>query len=373
MSRFTDIIARPRVATGLPPLPAINWGLVGQAAPIPITISNHRPEAKLPKADIAVLTWTEEEWSAFDNVFLHSSTSLNSTSSAFKSKWLLYSRGAPAGSSDNKLWGYFQLVKIQGQGGASFDVLLFKSDTHLAHPPWIAGLTNMVDAILADAQPQRIYSIGTAGGANGGQNLGDVPLTNAARLQATLHDNTGVTYNNQTVTCTSWFPDTTTLLPAVQAKLFYPLSQVATRTELQQVLQDAQNSKEGKSLKPFTLDDLLNSALEPANLSSPKALVLKDTPLLTTDTYYIAPSNTPYAALEMDDAVVAHTAQQQGIAFAFVRNISDTLVPSTTPSGVAIGDQARQAWSSAVYDRFGIYTSLNGALAAWATIAGAKS
>jgi hypothetical protein len=230
----------------------------------------------------------------------------------------------------------------------------------------------MVGAILADAQPSRIYSIGTAGGANGTQRLGDVAITNSARIVLTLSENTSVNYNNQTFTCTDWFPNTD-LVPQVQTDLFLPLSGIATQQKLQSVLQQTQNSSEGKALKPFTLADLLNPALDPANLGSPKAVSFPGIPLLTTDTYYIAPSDTPYAALEMDDAVIAYVAGQNNVHYAFVRNISDPLIPAETPSGQEIPAAARKDWSSAIYDQFGLYTSFNGALAAWATIAGSDA
>jgi hypothetical protein len=71
----------------------------------------------------------------------------------------------------------------------------------------------------------------------------------------------------------------------------------------------------------------------------------------------------------MDDAVVGYAANLEKIDFVFVRNISDTLVPVETPTNQAIPDPARRAWSSAVYNAYGMFTSFNGALAAWAAIA----
>jgi hypothetical protein len=372
MSRYLDIHTRSTVLAEPSTLPVVDWSQVGQSAPVLIPIPSRSPTDPLPKADIVILTWTENEWTAFDHVFLRSTTTQPESSQALTSKWSLYSRQAPSSSASNRLWGYFQLVRIAGAGQASFTVMLFKCDAHLAHPPWISGLAEIVGTIIAEAQPSRIYSIGTAGGANGSQRLGDVAITNAAKIQLTLSENTGVDYNNQTFTCTGWFPNTD-LVPQVQADLFLPLSGIATQQELQKVLQQTQNSSSGRALASFTLSDLLNPALDPANLGSPKAVSYPGIPLLTTDTYYIAPSDTPYAALEMDDAVIAYVAGQNNIHFAFVRNISDTLIPSETPSGQEIPAAARKDWSSAIYDHFGLYTSFNGALAAWATIAGSSS
>lgn len=371
MSRYTDIIATTS-RVHRTELPAITWSKIGgQTAPIPLTHPYSGPNAPLPKADIVILTWTSAEWLALDHVFLNGGTPNIPAAKTLESQWHLYSQGAPASSAENRLWGYYQLVSVQGNG-RKFTVLLFKSDSHLAHPPWITGLATLVSAILAEAKPERIYSIGTAGGANNTEKLGDVVITNAAHLQVTVKDNTGINYNNQTFACTNWFP-ATDLLSAVQTGLFFPLSQVVNPTSLAAALQDAaaDYTKQTKLAFSFTLNDLLNGALE--NLNSPRAIPLSGVPLLTTDNYYIAPGNTPYAALEMDDAVIAHVAAQKNVDFVFVRNISDTLVPAQTAGGQAIPAEARDSWSSAIYDRFGLYTSFNGALATWATIAAAKS
>jgi hypothetical protein len=114
----------------------------------------------------------------------------------------------------------------------------------------------------------------------------------------------------------------------------------------------------------------MNGPIEPQNLGTPKAVGFQGTPLLTTDTYFIAPGNSPgYAALEMDDAVIAAAALRLGVPFAFIRNISDAVIANQDLAGAPIAEAAREAWSSAQYDHFGVYSSFNGALAAWATLA----
>ena len=128
-----------------------------------------------------------------------------------------------------------------------------------------------------------------------------------------------------------------------------------------------------KASAPFTLADLLNNGLNPSNLGTATATPMKGVPILTTDSYYIAPGNTPYAALEMDDAVIAYAAGLQKVNFAFVRNISDPMVPAVAGNGAPIPDEIREDWSSAIYTNFGLYSSFNGALTAWATIAASTS
>jgi hypothetical protein len=71
----------------------------------------------------------------------------------------------------------------------------------------------------------------------------------------------------------------------------------------------------------------------------------------------------------MDDGVVAAAAAALSIPFAFIRNISDAVIVTTDHAGRPIPSDAREAWSSEQYDHFGVYSSFNGALAAWATLA----
>ena len=70
-----------------------------------------------------------------------------------------------------------------------------------------------------------------------------------------------------------------------------------------------------------------------------------------------------YAAIEMDDAVIGKVCAAAGVAFGFIRNISDPVQNAARPARVQ-GD-----WGSAVYDAYGFYTSYNGAVAAWAVLA----
>jgi nucleoside phosphorylase len=372
-SRFNDIATRTDWARRID-LPQIDWSKVsGQTGPTPLDVAYGGAEAPLPRADVVILTWTSAEWQALDHVFLACATSNAPAPGDLESQWHLYSRNAPASSHEDKLWGYYRLVKVAGKA-RSFTVMLFKAGAHLAHWPWLSGLVSMVNAILSEAQPSRIYSIGTAGGANDSENLGDVVITNAARLQVKLPENAKIDYNNQTFTCADWFP-AMDLVSAVQSKLLFPLNQVVTTASLETAREAAASDYQERTRQSFpcTVADLLNPALDPRNLGSPKARSKKGVPILTTDYYYIAPANSNYAALEMDDAVVAHTAVLKNTRYAFIRNISDTVVPAQTASGRPIPAEARDSWSSAIYEKFGLYTSFNSAVVAWATIASAES
>jgi len=369
VSRFTDFRAATPVSTLPSVLPPVDWASINAQAPAPVAVNYQGPDAQLPPAEVVVFTWTDHEWSAMDHVFLHGAAQGGSAPSSLVHKWLQYSRSAPGGSSPGgRLWGYYQLIDIQGPDGGKRRVLLMKSNAHLAHPPWLAGLEQMVAAVVSDAQPAHVYSIGTAGGATLSQCLGYVSVTDKGTLQLKVRDNTPSSLNGKTFP-SPWFPNWNLMQKAQQ--LFLPLSKYATLASLQEVLDAAKRGKhEGaQELQPFSLNDLMNAALNPANLRAPQAVNFKGTPLLTTDTYYIAPGDMDYAALEMDDAAVGNAVLQAGKNFVFVRNISDTLVPAETPAHQAIPEKARGAWSSALYDAYGLFTSYNGALAAWALIA----
>lgn len=322
----------------------------------------------LPKADIVVITWTSAEWSALDHVFLNSNTKRYPSSRAFEKDWIQYSHKAPQ-SKFSPLWGYYRMVKIKSAGGKTFDVLLFKSSAHLAHPPWIKGLSEMMTHIIDEARPERIYSIGTAGGSSESENLGDTAITNAGHIKLQKPENDGVDWNNQTFTCKDWFPSFD-LIPDVEKQLLFPLNNVVTNAELAYLL--CKLHKDNPDSKPFGLDDLVNAPLQPLNLHSPKGLNKKDVPLLTTDFYFIASGDeaAQYCVLEMDDTVIGHDAGARDVNYAFVRNVSDTVVPAKTSSGKAIPAGVREDWSGAIYTNFGLYTSFNGALLTWATIAG---
>ena len=91
------------------------------------------------------------------------------------------------------------------------------------------------------------------------------------------------------------------------------------------------------------------------------------TALLTTPTFVVgttAGTYGSYACIEMDDAVLGDVCKAAGVAFGFVRNVSDPVQSAALPA------QVQGSWGSAVYDAYGFYTSFNGALAAWAALVG---
>ncbi|MCG8454720.1 MAG: hypothetical protein MI919_00455 [Holophagales bacterium] len=352
-------------------MPIIDWSRISQQAPTPVALHDPAPTASLPKADIVVITWTSAEWSALDHVFLNSNTVRHHYSHAWESAWHLYNLGAPASDPNYApLWGYYRLVRITNAAGAPVDVLLFKADAHLAYAPWIDGLSQMMTHILEDARPEYVYSIGTAGGTSDSERLGDTVITNAGHLRLEQAENTHVSYNHTTVSCDDWFPSFT-LVSQVEQQLLYPLNHVVNAFELTYLIRRLHQRNVASRL--FGYDDLVNAPLQPQNLTTPRGLNKSNVALLTTDTYFIASGDdsAQYSALEMDDAVIGHVAARHNAKFAFVRNISDPLVPASNRTGsTPIPHDVRKDWSGLIYEDFGLYTSFNGALLTWATIAG---
>jgi nucleoside phosphorylase len=370
MSRYSDVVQLPHSGEPLP-LPVVDWARTGIPGPVPLAVTYSGPNTPLPRADVAVLTWTSAEWSALDHVFLNSVSTRRKTDRDWERSWYLYGLDASRESTDNAgapLWGYYRMIELRTLKAAKLRVLLFKCDAHLAHPPWIQGLTQMVGQILKDAQPAWIYSIGTAGGTREDIRLGDVVITNAAHIQLKNPSNVAASINNQSFTCAGGLPSSE-LLAQAQEELFFRMSNVVSYPALTNAV--SQLHVQAPDSAKFGLDDLLNSALRPEELHVSAARPMPGTPLLTTDFYYIASGTdaTQWAVLEMDDAVIAAVAAQQGVKYAFCRNISDPLVPSVTAKGDLIPDAVRDRWSGLVYEDFGFYTSFNGAVATWAAIA----
>ena len=277
-----------------------------------------------------------------------------------------------ADSNSGALWGSFQLVRITDRSGRPWRVLLFKSNSHLAHSPWSDGLGAMLRHILEDTRADRIYTIGTAGGARASQRLGDSVITNAALLVLGRPQNTSDPDNGSMHRCSTWFP-ATALLADVERALLFKLDQVVTSQSLAELFTQLQvKHLDDPGARELKLDDLLNDAMCPESLAKPRIEALKDVPLLTTDFYYIARGDSAgaYAFLEMDDAIIAREANKAGVRFACVRNISDPVVPERTGEDQRISAAVRADWSGLIYSSFGLFTSYNGALATWATIAG---
>lgn len=374
-NRQLDAQPHPCIYPGdLPPLPVIDWAAVEGKAPTVVDLGKPGKDDPLPKADVVVMTWTNAEWSALDHVFLNSNQERSSKDNSYQQTWHLRSNDQPDNTFN--LWAFYRMVKIKNASGKSLKVLLFKANAHLAYPPYCTGLIEMIKLMLKEARPTYLYSIGTAGGSTLEYRLGDTVVTNAGHIMLEKQENDICNIQGKTIKG-KWFPNMD-LVPGIEKKLLFPLSTVVNNKQLQYMLcQMIYDPQHGNPVwaGTVTVKDLMNAALDPANLTNPKGLNRKGVPLLTTDFYYIShgDNSVQYSCLEMDDALVGLVAQEEKTKFVFVRNISDPVVPDTTLKGKPLSDALREAWSSQIYSRYGLYTSMNGALLTWGMIAGEKT
>jgi nucleoside phosphorylase len=333
-----------------PALPPIDWVRVGQDAPgLPNT-----PAGQMPKASAVVITWAGAEWAAMEHVFCSSGISMpysDRNTGSWKG-WQKYDQNLPKNaSSDWTYWGYYRLVQIAGKS-----VLLFKSNTHLDWPG-PTYLQNMIDIIVAQVQPGLVLSIGTAGGAMTQDHVGTVRAVSAGTLfESGAQPSQWPDYKNL------WKAVGTTLGTPGFGELLFPIP--ATANDLKGIC---------SQFNKFYSTGYQMSELDPNSLTlgDPSPQIDNQTggsiSLLTTSSFVVGTTSgnySKYVCIEMDDAIIARACNAAGTAFGFVRNISDPVQNATLPA------KTQGNWGSAIYNAYGIYTSYNGALAAWAILAG---
>jgi hypothetical protein len=333
-----------------PSLPAIDWTAIGQTAPTLLSSSN---STSLPTADAVVITWAEAEWAAMQHVFCASTSAMpyGARNTSSWSGWTQYSEGLPPEPPSG--WSYWGEWRLVGIGGST--VMLFKSNTHLDFPGQ-TYLAELIQLLIRNVKPTLILSIGTAGGAQTGDAIGTVRASSAGTLYEAGEASTAwPVYSN------SWKAKDTVLDQAGFNSLLFPIP--TTEADLQGLCTQF-NQEYGSS---YTLAEL-----NPNNLNSGDAVpVIADQTggaisLLTTPTFVVGTTSGTYAAytcIEMDDAVLAQACDSAGIAFGSVRNISDPVQNASLPAEV------QGNWGSVIYETYGLYTSYNGALAAWALLA----
>jgi hypothetical protein len=332
-----------------PPLPAVNYASVSKQPPKPLPT----PAGKLPQASAVVISWTDAEWAAQNQVFCAGSAPMPysaRTRSAWQG-WQRYAENMPSGHfSQWSYWGETCLMEIGGK-----PVLLFKSNTHLDHPG-AQYLEQLIERLIADVKPQLILSTGTAGGANPDDHIGTVRAVSAG----TLYESKQPPSAWPVYKC-GWTSSSAVLSDANFKKLLFP---VPTKTSDLDTLCAEFNAHYKTN---YTLAQLDPDKL---NLGDPMPQIDNQTgggaSLLTTPTFVVATTAgnlKAYTSLEMDDAIIGEACKASGTNFGFVRNVSDPAQAAGLPPNV------QGSWGSAVYDVYGFYTSYNGALAAWAMLA----
>jgi nucleoside phosphorylase len=339
--------------SGLPDLSAIDWDAIGNQAPILLDT----PAEEMPEADIVVMTWASAEWAALQHVFVQSEVAMpySDSSNGDWDGWQKYDLDMPyAPSSDDwDYWGYYRLVEINGK-----TVLLFKSNTHLDWPGE-KYLEDLIRRINEYVKPELILSIGTSGGCRMTDNLGAVNVVNSG----TMYDSDSDTPQSEWANYSNDYSPTWSIVTKDGFNsLLFPIP--ANDTNLQ-LIADEFNKSYGTD---YPLSELNADGLDnPTALPILSNLTLDDTALLTASTFVVGTTSGEYsdfAVIEMDDAVIGKVCAAEGVAFGFVRNISDPAQNKDLHTDV------QEDWGSAIYDVFGFYTSYNGALVAWAMLAG---
>lgn len=341
------------VIKNTPDLPAIDWSLVGQQAPTLLD----SPADSLPEADAVVITWAGAEWAAMQHVFCASETPMPYSAGRASNwdGWQKYDKDMPPYSGqegdDWTYWGYYRLVEIRGR-----KVLLFKSNTHLDWPGE-QYLEDLIRVLVQYARPKLLMSIGTAGGARTEDHEGTVNVVRAGTLYVEGEPQSEwPNYSNE------WRADWSIVGGENFSKLLFPVP--TTESDLES-LREQFNQAYGTG---YTLAELNAGDLDYGDtVPQVNDLTNAGTPLLTTDTFILGSTSGDYAdfaCVEMDDAVIARVCLGENVAFGFVRNLSDPVQNAELPLDV------QGNWGGVLYDAYGLYTSYNGALAAWALIGG---
>lgn len=333
---------RPTISN-TPDLPKLNWDAIQQ---LPPQVLETPPQ--LPAARAVVITWAEPEWAAMEHVFCSSGASMpySEQNKGSWSGWVKYIDGVPAALA---YWGYYRLVQI-----GTAKVLLFKSNTHYAASEGEQNLEQLIKRLIQLVNPQLLLSIGTAGGARAADPIGTVNVVHSDALyESNQPQNHWPRYSSP------WAP-AWTLMGALKSLLF-PIP--TTTADLNSIVsQFNQFYGSEYSLDTLNPDNLNMGAPTPAinDLTKP------GTALVTAKSFVVGNTSgnlADFACVEMDDAIVAKATAGK-VAFGSIRNISDPI------QNAALPELFQGHWGEAIYTAYGMYTSHNGAVAAWAVLSG---
>ncbi|GJM15552.1 MAG: hypothetical protein DHS20C13_08790 [Thermodesulfobacteriota bacterium] len=356
-------------------------------APIPEPIEP-RPGTSnpLPQADVLVITWTVAELNGLADVL---------TPGFSRRRWYFYRRrfddhydnlirnGAPA-KKNRRLGSWFK-TKI-----GNLSVICYKSELHLnqdginldgegpdAQPAnsktgfATLPVKDMFEQLIKDVKPKLVITTGTSGATFIEHDLGDVVVTRGARFR--LSDEfknmsynginiEGAQYKSEWVLPTSHFEIAKRFMATFKNRLKEPPFAPPTKRF------------------PFEGDPLIAKENDPdIRFDGNGEELLEFHPILTTDFFEFGTSDNKLelegAAVEMGDAVlglVCEELKERGEEvpdWVVVRNISDPQINAdlqTSPRNLNM----QIHWAVWYYEKYGYWTSVNGALACWAIIAG---
>lgn len=361
---------------------AIDWPAGLAPVPKPITPAPS-PNAPLPKCDVVVVTWTVDELMALADVL---------TPGINRDKWYRYARffnekydaqirkGAPAKVA--KRLGSYMPTKI-----GDLKVLCMKSELHMnqdgiedPNDPGNATLPvrDFFDQIIEETGAKYVITAGTAGGVYTAQDLGDVVVTRGAKFRLNREFKNapyaGKTYTDDWDVPVKYFKKAEELMGVHKDELepaytpLLPPTAYYSPRELNLV-----PKSERQPIPAIWLD-----GAEIPKLGIGRKMP-KFHPILTTDFFEFGTSTNNLeeegSGCEMGDAVLGYVVDERRKAgkpapnWVVVRNMSDPQINGELvhkPS--KISQQA--LWAVYYYKGYGYWTSVNGALACWAIIAG---
>jgi len=322
-------------------------------------------DAPLPHADVLLVTWTVAEQNAMADVL---------TPGYGRNTWYRYDRNfakfkprirsrAPAAIAQ-RLGSWFPITI----GPKS--VICFKSELHLNQDSIPTGdgtatlpVADLFRQLIAEVMPKVVLTVGTSGATFPDHDLGDVVVTRGAkfRLADEFRNETfaQASYRSDWEIPTTHFAAAETLMAGYARHLVEPPLAPPTK---HYPFPTPTISRDGPNTPDIKLDGRDMPAFHP---------------ILTTDFFEFGTSANGLekqgCAVEMGDAVLGLVAKEMPAPphWAAVRNLSDPQINADLPTGPGPLNMQTH-WAVWYYEAFGYWTSVTGALATWAIVAGLK-
>jgi nucleoside phosphorylase len=311
-------------------LAPIQWpdGLAPRGAPY-----NLAADQPLPRADVVVVTWTVAEGQALADVLTPGLPSVSWK--PYAHQWSSYEPQLTSRSPARQAGclAYVANVKI-----GNVNVLLLKSELHLATDAISAPIVALWQQIVDEARPNLVITTGTAGGIGAATQLGDVFVVTNAKFNCTRDFRTK-----------PWAQQLFTG-PAIHAESHAGSFGALT----------APNA--GHLFPVATRPPVLTFGAAAGGVETVDYFGFAN----TTDSFGIVRNYPDARTEEMDDATLPLALAQlpSPPLWCSIRNASDPQVSSD------IGDlDAQQRWANQIYKRYGYWTTVGSAIATWTVIA----
>jgi nucleoside phosphorylase len=321
------------------------------------------PNHPLPRADVVVITWTVDEQEALADVL---------TPGFSRSRWYRYAHGFEerfadkirngAPSKFSRRLGTYLPTRI-----GHMTVLCVKSELHLNQDGIRTGdgtatlpVKDLFAQIIEEVRPDVVLTVGTAGSVHEDVGLGDVVVTRAAKFRLSdefRHE----TFNGKVV------------------KSDWTIPQAFFKKAEELMAAFAPHLEEPPFGPPTTKYEFGGGLIKTEPPSPAIKLDGRDMaefhPILTTDFFEFGTSTNHLdeegCGVEMGDAVLGLLCEElaEPPRWAVIRNMSDPQINGELPTSPFRLNQ-QTVWAVGYYEAYGYYTSVAGALATWAVIAG---